>query len=407
VRQRQVIEVIHICKGNSMKVAINARDSVGAHRGGIGRYAINLLETLAAPSFSRRITLSAFLSKTDIGRDRRARELTENPNLDTISLPSSNPTAKLYFDHLSIIKHLDERNSDILHCLKFVLPLAKTIPGNIKKVVTVHDLIFLDRPKLFPFATREYWKRAVKRSVKLADAIIVPSGYTKEQVSSAYGERMAEKCRVIHHGLDPVFDHNDVKAGKKTNERDFHGYGHQSGKAFFLCVGTIEPRKNLKNIIRAFETFTAKDPLDNTDMVWVGKMGWEKRALFDLIRERGLTKRIVFLHDVDDESLADLYRHAIALVYPSLSEGFGLPVLEAMGSGCPVIHSGRGALAEVADRHQLRIEPTDPHSIAEAMIGLKDNDELRKDIIAYGLKSAKKFSWKAAGKKVLKVYEDL
>ena len=389
-----------------MKVAINARDSVGAHRGGIGRYSINLLETLTAPSFSRRIALSAFLSRTDMDRDRRARQLTENPNLDTISLPSSNSTAKLYFDHVSIIKHLNERNSDILHCLKFVLPLAKTIPENIKKVVTVHDLIFLDRPKLFPLATREYWKRAVKKSVKLADAVIVPSEYTKEQVSLAYGERMAEKCRVIHHGLDPVFHHR-VNAGKKTNERDFHGFGCGSGKAFFLCVGTIEPRKNLQNIIRAFETFATEKRCNNTNLVWVGKMGWEKKALFDLIRERGLTKRIVFLHDVDDEHLAGMYRHAVALVYPSLSEGFGLPVIEAMGSGCPVIHSGRGALAEVAGRHQLRVDPTDPHSIAEAMIRLKDNGELRKEIIAHGLKSAKKFTWNAAGGKLLKVNEDL
>ena len=416
-----------------MKVVINARDSVGVHRGGIGRYAINLLETLSDISFSDRITLSVFLSKEDTDRDCRARELMENARISTISLPSSHAAAKLYFDHVSLVKHLDQNNSDVLHCLKFVLPLVRTIPENMKKVVTVHDLIFLTRPELFPFTTREYWKRAVKKSVKLTDAIIVPSRFTKEQVFSAYGRRIAEKCEVIPHGLDPVFDldgNKTVFLGKKqpqkkknrihflSNEKirpektkqvfhDFHGNEISPEKEFFLCVGTIEPRKNLQNIIGAFETFIAKNPSDDADLVWVGKMGWEKRALFDLIKERGLTKRIMFHHDVDDEHLADLYRRAIALVYPSLSEGFGLPVLEAMGSGCPVIHSGRGALTEVTGGHELRIKPTEPDSIADAMIRIRDDDELGRRMMDHGRKRAKQFTWKAAGEKLLKVYEDL
>lgn len=416
-----------------MKVAINARDSVGVHRGGIGRYAINLLETLSDISFSDSIALSVFLSKEDTARDRRARELMENARISTISLPSSHAAVKLYFDHVSLVQHLDQNSSDILHCLKFVLPLVRTIPENMKKVVTVHDLIFLTRPELFPFTTREYWKRAVKKSVKLTDAIIVPSRFTKEQVFSAYGRRIAEKCEVIPHGLDPVFDldgnktafsgKNQPRKKKKrihlpTNKKirpnntkqvfhDFHGNEISPEKEFFLCVGTIEPRKNLQNIIRAFETLATMKRSDNTNLVWVGKMGWESKAIFDLVKERGLAERIVFLHDVDDEHLADLYRRAIALVYPSLSEGFGLPVLEAMGSGCPVIHSGRGALTEVTGGHELRIEPTEPDSIADAMIRIRDDDELGRRMMDNGRRRAKQFTWKAAGEKLLKVYEDL
>ena len=375
-----------------MKIAINARDCVGVHRGGIGRYALNLLETMAGERYSGSKRHILFLSRTDMDRSERTMALaTEEKFFRVVPREFDGWFSRLYFDHISLVELARMHDVDIVHCLKFVLPLVKPLPVTIKTLVTIHDLIYLDKPELFPIMTREYWKRAVKASAHRANLISVPSRYTRDRIISWYGEEIGEKTRVISHGVDPVF-----RPGQARDWKD----------RYFLCVGTIEPRKNLANIVKAFEEFSLGDGRENVKLIWAGKRGWENDRVFDHIRRRGLRDRIIFTGHVDDERLCALYRNALALVYPSFSEGFGLPVIEAMASGCPVIHSGRGALAEIG-RNELKVEPDDPGSISEAMKAVSDSGELRRSMIRDGLKRAKRYTWGKAAEELHEVYREL
>jgi len=373
-----------------MKIAINARDCVGAHRGGIGRYAVNLLETMAAGKYSMDLIL--YLSKTDIDRSMRTRTLVGKDKFRVVPGDFNSWFSRMYFDHINLSELARKDDVDIIHCLKFVLPLVKPLPVQMKTLVTIHDLIYLEKPELFPLMTREYWKRAVKASARRADIISVPSEHTRDQIFSYYGEEIGEKTRVIPHGVDPVFH-----PGPDRNNSD----------RYFLCVGTVEPRKNLANIVKAFEDFTVTAGNEKVKLIWAGKKGWEDESIFKDIRKRGLEGKIIFSGHVDDEKLSELYRNALALVFPSFSEGFGLPVIEAMASGCPVIHSGKGALAEIAGSEQLRVDPYDAGSIAVAMKAVSDSGELRRKMIRNGIKRAKNYTWKKAAEELYKVYREL
>ena len=374
-----------------MKIAINARDCVGVHRGGIGRYAVNLLETMVHEKSHDPMEHILYMSKMDMGRSERARALGNKEKFKVVSRRFDGWFSRLYFDHITLAELAYNQGVDILHCLKFVLPLVKPLPETIKTLVTIHDLIFLEKPELFPLMTREYWKRAVKASARRADIISVPSDYTWNQIISWYGEEIGEKTRVIPHGVDPVF-----RPGPDRN----------NSNRYFLCVGTVEPRKNLPNIVKAFEDFSVSDGNKNVKLIWAGKRGWEDEKVFEHIRKRGLEDQIIFTGHVDDERLSELYRNALALVFPSFSEGFGLPVIEAMASGCPVIHSGRGALTEI-DPSELKVDPNEPRSIAEAMKAVSDSPELRQRMICDGINKAKKYTWGRAAEELYKVYRKL
>ena len=375
-----------------MKIVINARDCVGVHRGGIGRYALNLLESMGNNKISEQMVHIVYLSNTDMDRSERTRSLAERGKFRVSARDFNSWFSRMYFDHITLPELAPSHDADIIHCLKFVLPLLKPLPDATKTVVTIHDLIYLEKPELFPFATREYWKRAVKASARRADLITVPSRYTRDQIIKWYGEEIGEKTRVIPHGVDPIF-----RPGPERDNTD----------RYFLCVGTVEPRKNLANIVKAFGEFSHNGKNQDVKLIWAGKKGWEDESIFEDIRKRGLEGKIIFTGQVDDEQLSELYRNALALVFPSFSEGFGLPLIEAMASGCPVIHSGKGALREVSGREQLEVDPHDPKSIAKAMKALSDSGGLRRKMIRDGIKRAKRYTWEKAAEGLYGVYREL
>ena len=188
-----------------MKVIINARDALGTRRGGIGRYSINLLENLAGITEDG-TELSVVVSREDLESDARVGALSlAGKRLRLLPRSFGSDISRIYFDHAALLGEIDRGGADIVHALKFVLPSARSIPERVRKVVTIHDLIFLERPELFTARTRNYWKCVVKRSAARADAIVVPSEHTREQDRRHYGEEAADKCEVIHHGIDPVF----------------------------------------------------------------------------------------------------------------------------------------------------------------------------------------------------------
>jgi glycosyltransferase involved in cell wall biosynthesis len=176
-------------------------------------------------------------------------------------------------------------------------------------------------------------------------------------------------------------------------------------KKFILFVGTIQPRKNIGALIEAFSKIAQKNK--ETDLVIVGKKGWLFEPIFKLPQKIQIENRVHFLDFVNDEDLASLYKNAICFVLPSLYEGFGLPVLEAMQRGCPVITSNVSSLPEAGGNAALYVDPKDTDDIAKKIAQLINDDKLRKDLIKKGYEHLKMFSWEKSAKETLSILEEL
>jgi len=258
--------------------------------------------------------------------------------------------------------------------------------------VTIHDLAFLRSESFHEKGFgRTVWKR-MQPVLESAAGVIVPS-----QATAGDLERHAPACRnkihVVAHGCDHLLS---PAAGSERLPAAAAALG-----SFFLAMGTLEPRKNWERVLRAFES--AAPSLPDTSLVFAGTPGWLHEPLMRGLETSPVRGRIRLLTGVDDAALAGLYRNALALVYPSLWEGFGFPVAEAMSLGCPVITSGRSALPETAGGAALLVDPEDVSEIAAAMIRLARERSLREDLAARGRERAGSLTWKKAARETLEV----
>lgn len=179
---------------------------------------------------------------------------------------------------------------------------------------------------------------------------------------------------------------------------------YKINKKYILFVGTLQPRKNIVRLIEAFSKIHHQQQLN---LVIVGKKGWMYEEILEAPKQYGIENQIKFLEFVPDEDLSLLYKNALCFVLPSLYEGFGLPVLEAMTQGCPVITSNVSSLPEAGGDAALYVDPEDVDDIAAKMQSLVKDEELRKTLIEKGYKQVKKFSWEKAARETLKVLEEV
>lgn len=255
-------------------------------------------------------------------------------------------------------------------------------------VLTIHDLSFFRYPEDFKksdLAKLIWW---TNYSVKIAKKIIAVSNTTKKDILKIY-HLPEEKIKVIYNG----FEKNLSKEKKTTVEK--------IGKNYFLYVGTLQPRKNLLTLIRAFYKFNKKFP--DFELVLAGKKGWMYEDLFKEVSNLGLQEKVFFTDYVSEKQLEFLYKHAFAFVMPSLYEGFGLPLLEAMSYGCPVISSFSSSLPEVGGEACLYFNPQSEDDLFEKMEELYKNNDLRKQLIKKGKQRVKLFSWEKCGKETLEL----
>ena len=254
--------------------------------------------------------------------------------------------------------------ADVLHCTTYYGPLRPRLPT----VVTVHDLAVLRHPQAFPRWTRLYVPLAVPRVLRAAHSVIAVSEFTASELESLL-RVPREKIQVVPNAVDDTFTPD----------------GPRADGDYVLAVGTLEPRKNLARAIAA---------RIGVDLRVVGARGWGG------VEVRGAN--VTWLGEVDDEELARQYRGALCVVYPSLYEGFGLPVLEAMACGAAVVTSAGGATGEVADDAAVLVDPLDAAAIADGMTSaMERRDELRPP----GLERARMFSWDDAAQRTQAVYE--
>ncbi|NLE76889.1 MAG: glycosyltransferase family 4 protein [Chloroflexi bacterium] len=284
---------------------------------------------------------------------------------------------------------------DVLHSPDFIPPFR----CNCKSVITVHDLAFLLYPHFLTKESARYYGQ-IDQAVRRADHIIAVSEATRRDIMERLGAS-ANKITVIHEAADPMFRPLDRQAAlERIRER------HPVGEEFILFVSTIEPRKNVPTLLRAYRQFR-DDYKQDVKLVFAGSRGWLFDDVFALVEQLGLAPHCVFLGRVDSEDLVHLYNAARVLVQPSYYEGFGLPPLEAMACGTPVIVSNVSALPEVVGDAGILVNPNSVDELAVALWRMLNDEPLRQQFVVKGLARAKSFSWEKAAEKTLEVYRRL
>lgn len=315
----------------------------------------------------------------------------------TTRLPSSklNPLWRSY----GIVDQLKNDTIQLYHGLSHEIPLniQKT---KIKSVVTIHDLIFKHYPDTYPAVDRKIYDLKFKDSCQRADRIIAISNSTKEDIIQYYNID-PEKIDVVYQSCNPLYFKTD-KA--ENNEKVLKDYNIPS--EYLLYVGGIEKRKNLKTLINAFQALPADLRIP---LVVVGRGRKYKTEAIQLVNDYGLNDLVIWVDNLsDNEHLKIVYQNAIAMIYPSVYEGFGLPVAEAMLSKIPVITSNVSSMPEAGGPDSMLIDPTNSTELADAIARIIDDSALRKIMIERGYEYAvKHFSPKITAKGVMDVYEKI
>lgn len=283
---------------------------------------------------------------------------------------------------------------DVFHAPDFMLP---PLPGGLPSLLTIHDLSFVHAPETFVPGMRTLLGAAVPRSVRRATHVIAVSEATKQDLVNLYGT-LPEKISVIYAGVQPHFRPIEDTLAIRTR------YG-LSDAPFILTVGTLQPRKNHLRLVQAFVRMDAPDH----KLVIAGGKGWIYDEVRAEVERLGLAGRVLFPGFVADEDLPALYSAAEMFVYPSLYEGFGLPVLEAMACGTPVVTSDTSSLPEVVAGGEagLMVNPLDVDALAEAMGRLLLDATLRANLIEKGRAQAAGFTWEKTARQTLALYEHL
>jgi glycosyltransferase involved in cell wall biosynthesis len=261
----------------------------------------------------------------------------------------------------------------------------------------VHDISYVHYPEFFSQRDLRLLSAYVPYSLRVARRVLTLSESAARDIERVY-RVPREKIAVVPLAARSVFtqrrEQSEVEAVRAK-------YG--LAEPFFLAVGNLQPRKNLLRLVEAFARLPRE--LDGFKLVLVGKAQWQQSAVYNKVRSLGIGERVVFTGYVADEVLALLYRGALALVYPSLYEGFGLPVLEAMASGTPVICSNTSSMPEIAGDAAVLIDPLDTGALTEAMAAVAQDGADRQNLIARGYQRNTLYSWKQTALRTVGEYE--
>jgi glycosyltransferase involved in cell wall biosynthesis len=269
-----------------------------------------------------------------------------------------------------------------------------------KTIITIHDMTFKTVPDTLQEGIQRYFKKNLSIAAANATKIIAISNKTKEDIIR-YFQVPENKIKVIYGGYDKSF-----RKIKNTNKLEQIRAKYHLPSSFILFVGTIEPRKNLNLLIQAY----AKLPYvfrKNYKLVLAGQKGWVNESFYKEINKLDINNDIIFTGYLPDEDLLFIYNLADIFVYPSLYEGFGLPPLEAMACGVPVITSNSSSLPEVVGNAAILIDPYNTSELADAIERIYRNPNLYQEMSNKGLEQANKFSWEKCAKETLSVYEEV
>lgn len=352
--------------------------------GGISQYTLYLLAALAEIDAENRYTV--FHSWRD-GRSH-------NPPTANFRRANLRTPCHHRLERWALAAELRPFRLDALHSPDFIPPAW----GARRTIITVHDLNFIFYPQFLTAESRRFYAGQIIWATQRADHIAADSEATRrdliEQINAP-----PDKVTTIPLAANPLYERPFPPSAIQSTLQQF---GLPSG--FILFVGTLEPRKNLPMLLRAYHRLRQETPLD-PPLILVGGKGWIYDEIFATIDELNLRDQVRHLSGVSDEQLAHLYHAAALLATPSHYEGFGLPALEAMHCGCPIIVSDRASLPEVAGDAGILLDPDDELAWAEALSHVLTDSDLRAEMIARGRAQAKKFTWQKTAVSTLSLYQ--
>jgi len=368
-----------------LRIAIDAH-SVGARLGGNETYAINLIEALAEIDQTNLYTL--YVTKP-YAIERFADRW---PNFTVKQTLPHTPLVRI---PLTLSRELRRHPVDVLHVQYTAPPLAPC-----PVVTTIHDLAFEHLPETFNRRSWMQLRLTVRRTARKAAQIITVSEYSRRDISNTYkipGERITVTPEAASEKFFPVTDENELKTIRES-------YG--IGRDYILSLCSIQPRKNLLRLIEAYSLLRGSS-VDGKlpQLVLAGKRGWLDNETIRAAQSESGAGDIVFTGYVADGHLNALYSGATCFVYPSYFEGFGLPILEAMKCGAPVIAGNRTSIPEVAGEAALLFDPFDTNSLVEGLARLLGDPQYRATLSSKGVQRANAFSWKTTAQLTLEVYE--
>jgi len=379
-------------------IGIDAR-MYGLKHAGIGRYTTSLLDELTKLENFSRFNWVLFARQEDLAKLKEKYK-------DKFHYIKAN------FSHYSLAEQilfpfvLYKINCSLIHFPHFNVPILYRKPF----VITIHDLIknysrgpeTTTRNQFIYFIKYLGYQLVIKNAIRKTQKIFTPSQFIKKQIIDQY-QTNPEKIVATPEGIDNKFSISKFQFSKKEKEETLKKY--QIKKPYLLYVGSVYPHKNIDRLIEAVKIAREKVPQIELVIVCSRSIFWERlRKKINLAKARGFIKLTGF---IPDQNLAIVYQEAASFIFPSLSEGFGLPPLEAMASGCPVISSNATCLPEIYGRAALFFDPLNQKEIAEKIISIIKNKKLQNQYRARGLKKAGEYSWEKMAKKTFDEYQHL
>ena len=373
-----------------MHIGIDAH-AIGAQQGGNETYIRNLIRALAALDADNRYTI--YLANAQAAAEWQNGFVAQHPNFSVRLLPPPTPLVRV---PVFLTYELRRRPVDVLH-VQYTAPPFCPAPV----VATIHDLAFEHLPETFTRRGSLQLKLTVRRTARRAARIATVSEYSRQDLLRTY--RLApEKVVTTYNGIEPHFTTQPRAADEAAQVRRRFGIARE----FLLAVGSLQPRKNLERLIRTYARLRREQPGFAPQLVIVGRKLWLAESIFAEVSRQPWASDVILTGYVSDDDLPALYRTASAFVYPSLFEGFGLPPLEAMACGTPVITSNISSLPEVAGSAALLIDPLNEQELAAALQRILNDQPLRARLRAEGVRQAAKFTWRDAAEKTLQLYRE-
>lgn len=376
----------------ALRVAINGQLlSLGSsyRNAGVGQYIVHLLEHLVPQEGEQ------FLVFVPPNADRSQLPRRSGLRYLPTAFPTHKPGLRALWEQAILPARLLRHHVDVVHSPVNVVPAAR-IRGH---VVTVHDLSFVTHPENFPPTKRQYQRWFTRLSVSRASRVLTDSESTRRDLMS-YFDAPASRVTTVYPGVTAGFRRPAPEHLRAVRER--------AGltRPYFLHVGTLQPRKNLTRLVEAFASAREQDRLPHV-LVLAGGKGWMYEGLLRRVRELGLRDEVLFPGYVDVADLPAWYAGADALVYPSLYEGFGFPVVEAMACGTPVVCSNVSSMPELAGDAALLVSPHDVPAMAAALGRIASDHHLRRELAERGPTQARRFTWESTARGVQEAYRSV
>ena len=374
-----------------MRIGINALFLIPGKVGGSETYVRNLLKNLGAIDRENEYVLFTNLENSGIFK-------IPPDNFREVLCPirASFRPARVLWEQFVLPFQIKKYKIEILHSPGYTAPILTPCHS----VVTIHDMNYFFYPEDFPKLTTFLLKLLVPLAARRSDKIIAVSENSKKDIAKILKIPESKICVIYEAGASglsvPMSDEN--KPREKLKER----YGID--KRFILTVSASHPHKNLDRLIEAYEILCRSYQID-CQLVIVGIKGSAQSGLMNQVKELSLGKKVIFTGWVSNEDLSLLYSEAQLFVFPSLFEGFGIPVLEAMAQGTPVVSSNAAALPEVVAEAALLIDPYSTGEISEAIYRALTEENLRTELVKKGLRRASQFSWEKTARKTIAVYK--